>query len=71
MAGDREVVVELFASRRHLSHVGNNVNQVAKVLNSGGTTDHAEAVLEDVWRAVRRMDAAVQQMVDWRNDHHR
>ncbi|MFE9632876.1 plasmid mobilization relaxosome protein MobC [Streptomyces sp. NPDC006463] len=71
VAGDREIVVELFASRRHLSHVGNNINQVAKALNSGGTAYHADAVVEDVWRAVRRMDAAVQQLVDGRNDHQR
>ncbi|MBT2458268.1 MobC family plasmid mobilization relaxosome protein [Streptomyces sp. ISL-86] len=71
VAGDREIVVELFASRRHLSHIGNNINQVAKALNSGGTADHADAVLEDVWRAVRRMDAAVQQLVDGRNSHQR
>ncbi|MER5212391.1 plasmid mobilization relaxosome protein MobC [Streptomyces sp. NPDC002838] len=36
MADDRDLITELFAARRHLGHVGSNLNQVARVLNSGG-----------------------------------
>ncbi|MCB5905898.1 MobC family plasmid mobilization relaxosome protein [Streptomyces sp. SF28] len=36
IAGHRELVTELFAARRHLGQVGNNLNQVTRALNSGG-----------------------------------
>jgi hypothetical protein len=56
VADEREVITELFALRRHLAHIGNNVNQVAKAVNSGAEAHHAEAVLDAVHRAARRVD---------------
>ncbi|MFE4051790.1 plasmid mobilization protein [Streptomyces sp. YIM B13518] len=45
IAGDRDLITELFLARRHLGQVGNNLNQVARVLNSGGRTPELDAVL--------------------------
>lgn len=56
VAGEREMLNELFALRRHLGQIGNNVNQVAKALNSGADAPHAEAVLASVRRAAERVD---------------
>lgn len=57
IATEREVLNELFALRRHLGHIGNNVNQVAKALNSGADAPNTVAVLDAVTRAARRVDA--------------
>ncbi|MFI1799374.1 plasmid mobilization protein [Streptomyces sp. NPDC020379] len=64
IASRREIVVELFAARRHLSHIGNNLNQVAKALNSGAEAPHANTVVEAVRRAVARVDAAAQHLIE-------
>lgn len=64
VAGEREVIAELFALRRHLGQIGNNVNQVAKSLNSGGEAPQAEAVLAAVHRAAQRVDAFTQRYLD-------
>lgn len=60
IATRREVVGELFALRRHLGQIGNNVNQVAKALNSGADAPHAQTVLDAVHRAAERVDAFTQ-----------
>ncbi|MFD3488764.1 plasmid mobilization protein [Streptomyces sp. NPDC058665] len=60
VAGEREVVNELFALRRHLGQIGNNLNQVAKAANSGADAIQASAVLDAVERAARRVDAFTQ-----------
>ncbi|WP_405674753.1 MobC family plasmid mobilization relaxosome protein [Streptomyces sp. NBC_01511] len=60
VAGEREVVSELFALRRHLGQIGNNLNQVAKAANSGADAPHATAVLAAVERAAQRVDAFTQ-----------
>ncbi|MEU0955619.1 plasmid mobilization protein [Streptomyces niveus] len=60
VAGEREVVSELFALRRHLGQIGNNLNQVTKAANSGADALHATAVLDAVERAARRVDAFTQ-----------
>ncbi|MEW2211205.1 plasmid mobilization protein [Streptomyces sp. DT24] len=64
IAGEREMLAELFSLRRHLGQIGNNVNQVAKTLNSGGDAPHAEAVLSAVNRAARRVDTFTQHYLD-------
>lgn len=64
IAGEREVVSELFALRRHLGQIGNNLNQVARTLNSGGEAPQAEAVLAAVRHAAHRVDAFTQHYLD-------
>lgn len=64
IAGEREMLAELFSLRRHLGQIGNNVNQVAKTLNSGGDAPQAEAVLAAVHRAARRVDTFTQNYLD-------
>ncbi|MDF9868638.1 uncharacterized protein (DUF1778 family) [Streptomyces pratensis] len=64
VAAQREVHNELFAVRRHLGHIGNNVNQVAKAINSGADVPYAEAVLGAVQRATQRVDSFIQHYLD-------
>ncbi|MFG2338180.1 plasmid mobilization protein [Streptomyces yangpuensis] len=64
IATRREVVGELFALRRHLGQIGNNVNQVAKALNSGADAPHAQTVLDAVHRAAERVDTFTQTYVE-------
>jgi uncharacterized protein (DUF1778 family) len=64
IAGEREMLQELFALRRHLGQIGNNLNQVAKALNSGADAPQAEAVLAGVQRATTRVDAFAQQHLE-------
>lgn len=67
MAGDRETaarrrdaMVELFAVRRLLAVVSNNVNQVARHANAGAEFPaDAAATLESVRRLVPRIDATI------------
>ncbi len=63
IAGRRETISELFAARRHLNQVGNNLNQASKALNSGSWPAELDAVLAAVNRAVHRVDHAVQQLI--------
>ncbi|MFE9513741.1 plasmid mobilization relaxosome protein MobC [Streptomyces sp. NPDC006643] len=67
VAGEREVVSELFALRRRLGQIGNNLNQVAKAANSGADAPHATAVLDAVERTARRVDAFTQQYLTGEN----
>ncbi|MGY4968373.1 plasmid mobilization relaxosome protein MobC [Streptomyces nigrescens] len=64
LASDRELAGELFAARRHLAQVGNNLNQVAKILNSGGEAPQTDAVLRSVVRAAERVRQAADQFLD-------
>lgn len=64
IAAQREVHNELFAVRRHLGQIGNNVNQVAKATNSGADVPYAEAVLGAVQRATQRVDTFIQHYLD-------
>jgi hypothetical protein len=66
IADDRATLVELFAARRHLRQVGNNLNQIARVLNSGGNPPHTSEALAAVEAAVTRVDAAVRRVLDSR-----
>ncbi|MDP9616441.1 plasmid mobilization protein [Streptomyces demainii] len=56
----REELRELVDARTALTRLGSNLNQIAKVLNSGGdiTREQLDAVLERVGEAVRRVDEA-------------
>ncbi|MGA5040262.1 MobC family plasmid mobilization relaxosome protein [Streptomyces olivaceoviridis] len=63
IAGDRELITELFAARRYLGHVSNNLNQVARALNSGGKPPVVEAVLAATGRAVQRVQQATDQLI--------
>ncbi|MFB6577112.1 plasmid mobilization relaxosome protein MobC [Streptomyces sp. NPDC056402] len=62
IAGRRETVVELFAARRHLGQIGNNLNQLTRAINSGAQPPDAE--LDAVLVAVRRASARVQDATD-------
>jgi hypothetical protein len=61
----KDVVQELIQSRAQLARIGNNLNQAAYVLNSGGTVTDAQlaAVLERVEAAVKRVDEATLQVM--------
>lgn len=63
IAGQRELVTELFAARRHLGQVGNNLNQVTRALNSGGHPAELDAVLAATDRAVQRVQDATDQIL--------
>ena len=54
----------MFAARRHLGQVGNNLNQVARAINSGGQPAEIDAVLAAVQRAVFRVQAATDRLLD-------
>ncbi|MEU1821299.1 plasmid mobilization relaxosome protein MobC [Streptomyces abikoensis] len=64
IASRREIVSELFAARRHLSYIGNNLNQVAKILNSDGHAPQTDVVLDAVRRATERLQTATVQLLD-------
>ncbi|WP_406357360.1 MobC family plasmid mobilization relaxosome protein [Streptomyces sp. NBC_01635] len=66
IAGHRELVAELFAARRHLGQVGNNLNQVARAINSGGWPTEIDAVITAVQRAVTRVQAATDRLLEQR-----
>ncbi|MEU3602654.1 plasmid mobilization relaxosome protein MobC [Streptomyces sp. NPDC006798] len=65
VAGQRETVTELFAARRHLGQVGNNLNQVARALNSGGqpAEQQLDAVIAATQRAVQRVQDAADRLL--------
>ncbi|CDR10492.1 predicted protein [Streptomyces iranensis] len=54
----RTVVEELMRGSAQLARVGNNLNQVAKALNSGGDAPYAEDAIARVLRAAARVEAA-------------
>lgn len=64
VAGEREVIAELFSLRRHLAQIGNNLNQVARALNSGADAPHSETMLQAVHHAAKRVDAFTQHRLD-------
>ncbi|MFY0515992.1 MobC family plasmid mobilization relaxosome protein [Streptomyces anulatus] len=61
----RDVVAELVKSRRQLARIGNNLNQIAKALNSDGTVTDAKvaAAAEAVRRAILRNDDATREVM--------
>ncbi|MER5760183.1 MobC family plasmid mobilization relaxosome protein [Streptomyces sp. NPDC002082] len=64
IAGHREMVSELFAARRHLGRVGTNLNQITRAINSGGQPEELDAVLAAVRRAVDRVQAATDHLLN-------
>ncbi|MGW7517788.1 plasmid mobilization protein [Streptomyces sp. NPDC054796] len=54
----RALVAELMNASAHLARVGNNLNQVARTLNSGGQAPYAQDALARVLRAAARVEAA-------------
>ncbi|MFF2503530.1 plasmid mobilization relaxosome protein MobC [Streptomyces sp. NPDC058067] len=54
----RGKVEELMAASAQLARAGNNLNQVARVLNSGGHTDYANEAAARVLRAAARIETA-------------
>ncbi|CCA58945.1 hypothetical protein SVEN_5659 [Streptomyces venezuelae ATCC 10712] len=68
IAGERELIAEVFAARRHLGQVGNNVNQIARAINLGDRPADAQldAVLNAVRRATERVQAATDKLLESR-----
>ncbi|MFF4297254.1 MobC family plasmid mobilization relaxosome protein [Streptomyces vinaceus] len=58
----RGVVAELMSASTQLARVGNNLNQIARVLNSGGHADYADEAVRRVLRAASRVEAAATQI---------
>jgi hypothetical protein len=63
IAGRRELVAELFAARRHLGHVGNNLNQITRAINAGAHPPELDAVVDATERAVQRIQRATDQIL--------
>ncbi|MFF2927612.1 plasmid mobilization relaxosome protein MobC [Streptomyces celluloflavus] len=63
IADQRDVITELFAARRQLSYAGNNLNQVAKILNSGGELLHLDEAITDIRRAARTAQTAAEHVI--------
>lgn len=51
-------VEELMAASAQLARAGNNLNQVARILNSGGQVEYADDAVARVLRAADRVEAA-------------
>ncbi|MEW1699081.1 MobC family plasmid mobilization relaxosome protein [Streptomyces sp. NPDC093249] len=68
IAGERELISEIFAARRHLGHIGNNLNQIARAVNSGNRPADVQldAVLDAVRRATERVQAATDKLLESR-----
>ncbi|MFR9725063.1 plasmid mobilization protein [Streptomyces sp. MS19] len=66
LADHRDVVAELFAARRHLGHIGNNLNQLTRAVNSGARPPQPQldAVLTATQRAVLRVQTATDRLLD-------
>ncbi|MFC6067024.1 plasmid mobilization relaxosome protein MobC, partial [Streptomyces ochraceiscleroticus] len=58
LMNQRTLVEELMNASAHLARVGNNLNQVARVLNSGGQTSYAQDAIARVLRAAARVEVA-------------
>ncbi|MFE1836438.1 plasmid mobilization protein [Streptomyces sviceus] len=64
IATERDVLTELFAARRQLGWAGSNLNQVAKVLNTGGEVPHLATVITDIQRAAKSVQAAADRVTN-------
>ncbi|WP_019359456.1 plasmid mobilization relaxosome protein MobC [Streptomyces sp. AA1529] len=58
LMAQRTLVEELMGASAQLARVGNNLNQVARALNSGGEAPYVEDALARVLRAAARVEAA-------------
>ncbi|WP_442811053.1 plasmid mobilization protein [Streptomyces sp. NBC_01217] len=68
IATERDVLTELFAMRRQLGWAGSNLNQVAKILNSGGDVPQLTQVMADVHRAADAVRMAVDKVANRQAD---
>ncbi len=64
IANERDVLTKLFAMRRQLGWAGSNLNQVAKVLNSGDDIPYLKEVLADIHRAANATRKAVDRVAN-------
>ncbi|MFC9856204.1 MULTISPECIES: mobilization protein [unclassified Streptomyces] len=64
IATERDVLTELFAMRRQLGWAGSNLNQAAKILNSGGDVPQLTHVLADVRRAAEAVRSAADKVAN-------
>ncbi|WUH92654.1 MobC family plasmid mobilization relaxosome protein [Streptomyces sp. NBC_00433] len=60
----RGTIRELMAARTDLARIGNNINQIARAINSGGDPIGTEAALAEVRRVTARLEAAAQTLAD-------
>ncbi|MFI1825391.1 plasmid mobilization protein [Streptomyces sp. NPDC020412] len=58
LADQRALVAELMTAAAQLARAGNNLNQIARVLNSGGHSDGVDRAVERVLKAAVRVEAA-------------
>ena len=58
-----EALDRLDAARVQLARVGNNLNQIAKTLNSGGDASHLQRTLDDVRQAATTVKTTAQKLV--------
>ncbi|NEB88949.1 mobilization protein [Streptomyces anulatus] len=68
IATEQDVLAELFAMRRQLGWAGSNLNQAAKILNSGGDFPHLAQVLADVHRAAHAVRSAADKVASRPSD---
>ncbi|MEU2133639.1 mobilization protein [Streptomyces sp. NPDC018352] len=68
IATERDVLTELFGMRRQLGWAGSNLNQAAKILNSGGDVPHLTQVMADVHRAAHAVRLAADKVVNRQTD---
>ncbi|MFC9502698.1 plasmid mobilization protein [Streptomyces sp. NPDC057002] len=64
IATERDVLTELFAMRRQLGWAGSNLNQAAKILNSGGDVPQLTQVIADVHRAADAVRRAAEKVAN-------
>ncbi|WP_344266579.1 plasmid mobilization protein [Streptomyces sodiiphilus] len=64
IATEQEVLSELFAVRRQLGWAGSNVNQIARVLNSGGQVLDVAPVIADIHRAANAVTRAADRVAN-------
>ncbi|MBP5861379.1 plasmid mobilization relaxosome protein MobC [Streptomyces sp. LBUM 1478] len=68
IATERDVLTELFAMRRQLGWAGSNLNQAAKILNSGGDVPQLTQVMADVRRAADAVRMAADKVANRQAD---
>ncbi|MFJ4828769.1 plasmid mobilization protein [Streptomyces sp. NPDC088747] len=68
IATERDVLTELFAMRRQLGWAGSNLNQAAKILNSGGDVPQITQVIADVRRAADAVRMAADRVANRQAD---
>ncbi|WSV16584.1 mobilization protein [Streptomyces prunicolor] len=64
IATERDILTALFGVRRQLGWAGSNVNQAAKVLNSGADAPHFASALADLQRAAQAVQRAADRITN-------